>query len=121
MQAALIVCSANGGEMRDYISAIVAVVVLSILTGAAQRGKPIALPGTNFLLFRYSIFFRGFSLFAAFGIPIGITALVIAEPPTKQEDYVAMLSLYAMFGAISAPLLWESMRFAVVVGPEGLD
>src|SRR5262249_42054667 len=33
----------------------------------------------------------------------------------------AIACLYALFGALSAPLLWESMRFSLTVSPEGLD
>src|SRR4051794_17696927 len=110
--------------MQPFTSAIVAVVVmtfLAILMGAAQRGKPTADPSTGFLVFRHNIFLRGFALFAAFGIPIGIPALVIAKPPKTQGDSLVIFGIYALFAVLSAPLLWESMRFALVVSPEGLD
>ncbi|VTR96740.1 hypothetical protein [Tuwongella immobilis] len=110
--------------MQQYISAIVGVVVvtfLAILMGAAQRGKPTTDRSTGFLVFRHHILLRLFSLVAAFGIPLVLTALVIANPPENQSDTIAILGIYAMFGVLSAPLLWESMRFALVVSPEGLD
>jgi hypothetical protein len=94
---------------------------LGLLTWAARRGKPRADPETGTLVFRHSILFRGFSLLAAFGIPLGITALVLVNPPKKDGDVTAIVCLYALFGALSAPLLWESMRFSLTVSPEGLD
>jgi hypothetical protein len=108
----------------QFTSAIIAVVVvtfLAVLMGAAQRGKPTADPSTGLLVFRHNILLRGFALFTAFGIPIGITALVIAKPPKNQDDYLAIFGLYALFAALGGPLLWETMRFALVVGPDGLD
>src|SRR5262249_18525735 len=43
------------------------------------------------------------------------------NPPKSDGDVVAIVGLYALFGALSAPLLWESLRFALVVSDEGLD
>lgn len=110
--------------MEQYVSAIVSlllVVFMGILMGAAQHGKPTVEPGTGFLGFRHHLLLRSFSLLMAFGIPIGITILVFIKPPTNQRDYIAIFGLYALFAVLTVPLLWESMRFSLVVGPEGLD
>lgn len=103
------------------ISAIATVTFLGLLLWTAQRGKPTVDPKTGVLLFRHSILFRGFALFAAFGIPLGITILVIFMPPEKEGDTEIILGLYAFFAFLSAPLLWESMRFALFISPKGLD
>jgi hypothetical protein len=95
--------------------------MLALLMWAARIGRPRVDPETGALLFRHSAIFRGFSLFAAFGIPLGITVLVIFHPPKKEGDVGAIISIYALFAVLSAPLLWESMRFALTVSAEGLD
>jgi hypothetical protein len=110
--------------MEPFFYPIIAVTVsgfLGLLLWVAQRGRPAADPETGRLLFRHSILFRGFALFAAFGIPLGITVLLLFNPPKKQSEVWAVLGLYVGFAVLSAPLLWESLRFALTVGPEGLD
>lgn len=109
--------------MGDYFFLIIAVPVigfLGLLMWAAQRGRPVAGPGGT-LVFRHSLLLRGFSLLMAFGIPIGITVLMFFNPPKNESDVGAIIGLYALFGLLSAPLLWESMRFALTVTPAGLD
>jgi hypothetical protein len=93
---------------------------LGALLWVAQRGGPEADPETGTYLFRHSWLFRGFSLFAAFGIPLGITLLVIFNPPKHDGDLIAIVFIYALFAVLSFPLLWESVRFAVLVTPEGV-
>jgi hypothetical protein len=93
---------------------------MAVMIAAARRGRPVVDPTTGLLLFRHGLLLRGFSIFAAFGIPIAITALVIASPP-KPHEYGAVIFLYALFAGLSVPLLWESLRFAVIVGPDGID
>jgi hypothetical protein len=93
---------------------------LGLLLWAAQRGKPaVAADGT--LIFRHSWLFRGFALFGGIGIPLAITVLVIFNPPKKPGDGYAILGLYGLFILLSAPLLWESWRFAVYVSPQGIE
>ena len=109
--------------MGDYFFLIVAVPAigfLSLLLWAARRGRPAEGPGAT-LVFRHGLLLRGFSLFAAFGIPLGITVLVLFNPPKQDGDVTAILCLYGLFAVLSAPLLWESMRFSLAVTPEGLD
>jgi hypothetical protein len=95
--------------------------MLALFCWAAQRGKPTADPETGTLLFRHSLLLRGFALFAAFGVPLAITILVFFNPPKNEGDVWAIVGLYALFAFLSAPLLWESLRFALTTSPEGLD
>jgi hypothetical protein len=109
--------------MGDYFFLIVAVPVigfLGLLMWAAQRGRPVEGPGGT-LVFRHGLLLRGFAMVMAFGIPLGITILVLFNPPKKEGDLTAIVCLYALFGVLSAPLLWEAMRFSLTVSPEGLD
>jgi hypothetical protein len=94
---------------------------LGLLMAAAQRGRPRVDPQTGSLLFQHSWLFRGFSLFMAIGVPIGLTALVLFHPPKNNGDLAAILGLFGGFAALIAPLLWESLRFGLVVSPTGLD
>ena len=92
----------------------------AVLFLIAQRGGPVGDPENGTYLFRHSILLRGFALFAAFGIPIGITLLVIFNPPKGEGDVGAIIVIYALFAVLSFPLLWESMRFALLLMPDGL-
>jgi hypothetical protein len=109
--------------VSDYFGLIVAgpVVVLGLFLWVAQRGKPKVDRETGALLFRHSVLLRGFALVAAFGIPLALTVLVLLSPPKKEGDVYAVAGLYGLFGVLSAPLLWEALRFALVVSPEGLE
>src|SRR5215472_5888155 len=83
--------------MGDYFFLIVAVPVigfLGLLMWAAQRGRPVEGPGGT-LVFRHGLLLRGFALFAAFGIPLGITVLVFFNPPKTEGDLTAIICLYA--------------------------
>lgn len=110
--------------MGPYFSGIITVAVLgflALLTWAAQREKPHADPAAGTLVFRHSAIFRWFSYVMAFGIPVAITVLVIFNPPKKDGDVGAIIGLYALFAGLSAPLLWESLRFSLTLSPEGVD
>jgi hypothetical protein len=114
--------------MGRGIAGVIGLVVvgfLGLLIWVAQRGKPTVTfaPGqiVGTLVFRHSLLFRGFALFAGLGIPLAITVLVIFNPPTKEGDVYAILGLYGLFILLAAPLLWESWRFAVYVSPQGIE
>jgi hypothetical protein len=93
---------------------------LGLLTWAACLGRPRAAPATDTLVLRHSLWLRGFALFSGFGIPLGITVLVFVFPPKDTGDLGAILGVFCLFAFLSAPLLWESLRYALVVSPDGL-
>src|SRR5256885_10057016 len=100
--------------MQQYMPSVIAVVVfafMALMLAAARRGRPAADPGTGHLLFRHGVLLRGFFFVAAFGVPIGITALITAKPPRSQSEWVAAFVLYVAVAALGGPLLWESVRF----------
>ncbi len=92
--------------MQQYGSAVTAVVVmgfLAILMGAARRGQPVADPITGLPVLRHNFLLRGFSLFAAFGIPIGTTA---------ADDWGA----YALIPASAPKLVLEAVGSGTTEG-----
>src|SRR5262249_29349375 len=114
----------KGGSMGDFFIAttisFAAVGLLGLLLWAAGQRRPVAAPGTGILVFRHGPLLRGFTLAAAFGIPLAITALAVVNPPKDRGDVMAIAGLYVLFAALSAPLLWEAMRFCLVTSPQGL-
>jgi hypothetical protein len=109
--------------MQPYIYGIIGgavVFFLNLMLLAAKRGQAKADPETGQLVFRHSMLFRGFAYFSAFVIPIGITILVLFQPPKNDRDVYAIIGIYALFAVLSIPLLWESIRFSLAVSPEGL-
>lgn len=111
--------------MGPVFSTLIPLVVrgfLGLLIWAAQRGKPKADPETGTLLFRHHVLFRCFSYFSAFGIPLGITVLVIFNPPKKEGDVWAIVFLYALFAGLSAPLRFPRARgyFPASCAPYGM-
>ena len=100
--------------------AVCVVFLLGIMAWAAKRGRPTAGGEEHSVVFRYNIVLRVFAFLAAFGIPIGITALVIAFPPRREEiGYV--IGVYAIFAGLSLPLYWETSRHYVLISPEGIE
>jgi hypothetical protein len=73
------------------------------------------------MVLRYNPFLQGFAIFTTFGIPLAITAPLFKIPLKTASDVKALFALYALFVGIGATLLWETMRFALAVSPEGLD
>ena len=110
--------------MPRYQPLIIGVLVggiLGLMVWAAKRGRPKLDAETGVVWFRHSALFRGFSLFMGFGIPLAITALLLYKPPKNRTDVLAVIGLYALFGALSAPLVWESLRYALGISKDGLD
>jgi hypothetical protein len=95
--------------------------VLGLLLLVAQRGRPTADAAAGTFVFRHSVFLRGFALVATFGIPLGITVLVLLHPPEKEGEVYAVVLVYGLFLGLSLPLLWESILFTLAVSPQGLD
>jgi hypothetical protein len=109
------------GAITSGIVAGVVCAVMAFLLQAARQGQPVTDSSTGFQVFRHHIFVRGLGVFTAFVVPIAITILVIAKPPQNDREYIAVFFLYGLFAVLSAPLLWESTRFALTITPEGLD
>ncbi|HJZ90535.1 MAG TPA: hypothetical protein VKE40_06650 [Gemmataceae bacterium] len=101
---------------------LIAVAVLGLLgfmAWAARRGRPRPGDGAHTLRFRHNAVFRLLAYLATFGIPIGLTALVIAIPP-RGEEVGYVVAAYALFAALSLPLFWEASRYCILVSPGGL-
>jgi hypothetical protein len=96
------------------------VVVLGVMAWAGRRARPPVSGNEQSLLFRYSAALRWFAIFAAFGIPIGITLLVVAYPPRGKEVWY-VIGVYALFAALSVPLFWETSRYYVRLTPTGIE
>jgi hypothetical protein len=95
--------------------------VLTLLLWAAKRGRPSADERRGVLLFRHSAIFRGFALVTAGGIPMVLTVLVFVFPPKDEGDVGAIVGVHVLVIALTWPLLWEALRFGVMLSPEGLD
>jgi hypothetical protein len=70
---------------------------------------------------RYARWLRWYSLFAALGIPLGITVLAIVFPPKDDSEEWAIAGVYALFAVPSTYLLLESIGFAVTITDKGLE
>lgn len=100
--------------------AISVVGLLGLMAWAARRGRPRPGPDDHTVLFRHNGVFRWFAYVTAFGIPVGLTALVIAFPPKAEEVWYA-LGAYVLFAGLTLPLVWEASRFYLLATPEGLE
>src|SRR5262245_18620957 len=99
--------------------AVVVVGALGLMVWAARRGRPRPGDQAHTLRFRHNTLFRWFVYVSTFGIPIGLTALVIAIPP-RGEEVAYVVAAYAMFAALSLPLFWEASRYLLLVSADGL-
>jgi hypothetical protein len=109
--------------MGSVVAAIIIVTVtgfLGLLVWAAQRGKPAIDPETGDMIFRHSGIFRWFTIVTAFGIPLGITILLLFNPPKNDGEIYAVFGLYVGFALLTLPLLWEAVRFMLVLSSEGI-
>ncbi len=100
--------------------ALGAIIFMALMSWTAQRGGPAAGSGSQSHTFRYKFAIRWFALFAAFGVPIVITALIAAFPPRAGAVWYVM-GAYVLFVAIGIPLFWETSRYYVSVGAKGLE
>jgi hypothetical protein len=108
------------GRAFAGIIGLIVVGFLGLLMWAAERGKP-KVDSDGTLIFRHSLLFRCFSVFMAVAVPVGIIVLAILKPPQKESEFWAMMGLCIGFAVLIAPLLWESLRFALFVSPEGIE
>jgi hypothetical protein len=92
------------------------------LTFWAARGRRVAADERlGELLLRHPLVLRIFAVVIGVGVPVGILVLSIVFPPKDEGEMGAIFGVHALFAALSAPLLLESFRFALVLTPEGLD
>jgi hypothetical protein len=103
------------------ITSTVVCLVFGYLLYSARRGVPTVNPATGNVQFRYSAAVQWIAIIAAFGSPILITVIVIARPSATEADHGAILMLYALFAALSFPLLWETARMRVTATSDGLE
>jgi len=105
-------------QLKVIIASAITTTLLAIVIKAAQRGRPAVVPESGNLVFRHHFFFRLIALTISVGAPIAITALYYVSPPKNESD---ILIAYLLFLGLGLPLLWETMWFSLVVGPDGLD
>jgi hypothetical protein len=109
--------------MTSVVTAIIIVTVtgfLGLLVWAAERGKPTIDPTTGDMIFRHSAVFRWFTIVMAFGVPLAITILLLFKPPQNEREVYAVFGLYVGFALLTLPLLWEAVRFMLVLSSEGI-
>jgi len=95
--------------------------VLKVLLGVANRERAKTDTATGKLQLRYGGLYRGFAIFAAFGIPFCITVLLIVAPQWNKDDLAGKIAMYLLFAGLGLPLFWESSRFSCTVSSEGLN
>lgn len=109
-----------GPNVTSLITAVV-VGLLGLLIWLAQRGQPRADPHAGTLVFSHGLLVRGLAVVLAFGVPLGITAVVVLLPPDDPVAYWPIFGLYGLFLLVGATLLWEAMRYALTASSQGLD
>jgi hypothetical protein len=90
------------------------------VVAAARRRSPTA-PDAGTLVLRYPSPQRLFSICFAAGVLGTVTGGVAAYPPESRGDTVAVILIYVMFGGLAGVLVWECLRFRLVVGPDGIE
>ena len=91
------------------------------LSAAARRGGATVNPATDSLEFRYQSYMRWGSICVAIGVLVGITVMVVVHPPKNLDETVAIIMMYAVSTVLTGALVWECVRFRVVVGSEGIE
>lgn len=91
-----------------------------LMAWLAMLGRLPAEDAPGAMVLKHSWWTRGFAIFSAFVIPLGITVLMFFQPPKDNGDVAAIIGIYALFAFLAAPLLWESLRFRLVADDEGL-
>jgi hypothetical protein len=104
---------------RVVTGAVWSFLALVLVAAMCRRLKAGLTEGS--LLFRYGPLWRGYAIFAAFGVPAGITMLTLFVIRREDGDLPYLVGTYALFAAVSVPLFWEVWGFAVVASPGGLD
>jgi hypothetical protein len=102
------------GLIEGAAAPAIMAVIMAVMLRAAQKGRPRVDAETGYLVLGYSRAMRALCLVFTLGFPISITTLLVARPPRNQGDVAAAYGLYA-FAVPTLALLWESMRFALVI------
>jgi hypothetical protein len=97
------------------------IAVMSLLLWLARRNGPRVDAEPDLLLVRHYIVFRGFAQLAAFGLPAALAVLLLFDPVKDTEEFQSVVALYVVVVALTAPLLWNTQRFALIVSADGLD
>ena len=101
--------------------------ILGVLGGLALLSwvawdMPASIEGVgDKLTLRYNRWVRGYFLFAAFGIPLGLTVLAIVNRPKDDEEMWCLLFLYLLFAVLTLPCWWETMCFSLTISSAGLE
>jgi hypothetical protein len=76
--------------------------------------------GDDAVLFRHSIIFRIFAVVVTMGMMIFLTIMIFVSPPREDEIWI-VFACCGFFALLGVPLVWESMRFGLIVSAHGLD
>jgi hypothetical protein len=108
----------SGGIAGGVAAAVVVPFVLIFILLIARAGGPAE--GPRSLVFRYGAWLRVMSGALLFGPLIGITVLVFCFPPKNEAEFYAIAGCYALFTCLGVPLVWETMRWKLVLDDAGL-
>jgi hypothetical protein len=97
----------------------VAIGIVWLFAFGAVLSRPVA-DDRAALLLRHSLWFRGFALVAILGMTLFLTIMAFVSPPKEDEVWIVFV-VVGGFVVLGLPLIWESMRFGLIVVPEGLD
>ena len=94
---------------------------LGLLAAAARRGRAEIDPFTSAQRFRYPAAIRHVFLGTLVICPALVTAFLTQVPMRDAGDLWGASAMYALFIGLTAPLWWESSRFAIAADPRGVD
>ena len=94
--------------------------LVSLIALLARQGLPRLAPGARDLLFRHNSLFRSITFLAAFGLPIGLTAVLLLYPPQRAE-VPYFVAVYLIFAALTLPFVWEAGRYYLLVTSTGRE
>ena len=103
------------------VVALLSLTLPFVTVAAARRAGPTVDPADGTLVFRYPPLLLWGSICLVVGVPVGFTAFLVAHPPRDIDDTFLVILAYALLTAPCVALVWEVLRFRLVVGPDGLD
>jgi hypothetical protein len=75
----------------------------------------------NGVLIQHQLGLVGGAIMLFFGLPLVVTVIAVDRPPHPEQGYLPVLTLYALFVITGAPWIWETVRFGVAAGPDGIE